>query len=32
VRMQDESGARHNLPSYAVNPLIAYVRTLKSSR
>lgn len=28
VRMQDEEGARHALPPYAVAPLIAYVRTL----
>ena len=28
VRLQEPNGARHSLPTYAVDPLIAYVRTL----
>ena len=28
VRLQENTGVRHSLPSYAVDPLIAYVRTL----
>jgi Cytochrome C oxidase, cbb3-type, subunit III len=30
VRLQETTGIRHSLPSYAVDPLIAYVRTLAS--
>jgi mono/diheme cytochrome c family protein len=32
VRMQDDKGARHALPPYAVDPLIAHLRTLAGSR
>jgi mono/diheme cytochrome c family protein len=32
VRMQDDKGARHALPPYAVDPLIAHLRTLAGPR
>jgi len=31
VRIQEPNGARHSMPAYAVDPLVAYVRTLAST-